>query len=335
MISRASMISLGRVETVRLILLIAASLVASCAGVMPARIGERREPVNRSDLRRQSPEATEILLLQSNVDCEFSIDDKFLTTGQYDVRVLVTRQSHKVTCKPEGYIAKDVYVQPPFSQTSPIGFTFLPDERPRVGYDVLKRGVVKIIAEKPGNTPETGAGVVVGIDKDIALILTAHHVVNESRRIDVVFIDKQWEKFNGRLFEKYDNDLDLAVITVDLVEGRKVSDVPKFAVGDLSELREGDKVFTIGHPLSSGWDISINTNTIRRLNNEQDFRKFRFTNTGVAPGSSGGPIFNEQGGLIGMVINSRQDYAIAVKIDDALSVLRKEWYIQTPNLTSP
>ena len=339
MISSPSMIRLGRGNTVRLILLILASLVIGCAGVMPEGIGARREPVNGSDLPRQSPGATEILLLRSNVDCKFLIDDKppiiVRYNSKYDVRVLVTLESHKVTCKPEGYRAKDVYVQPPFSQTSPIGFTFLPDEPPPFDNEVLKRGVVKIIAEKPGNTPETGAGVVVGIDKKIAFILTAHHVVSESRRIDVVFIDKQWEKFNARVFEKYDADLDLAVITVDLVEGRKVSDVPKFTVGDFLELKEGDKVFTIGHPLNSGWDISINTNTIRRLNNEQDFRKFRFTNTGVAPGSSGGPIFNEQGDLIGIVISTRQDYAIAAKINDVLSVLRKEWYIQTPNLTSP
>ena len=229
------MIRLGRVGIVRLILLIAASLVVGCAGVMPAGIGERREPVNRSDLPRQSPEATEILLLQSNVNCEFSIDDgQPLATGTYDIRVLVTREKHKVTCKPKGYIAKDVYVQPPFSQTSPIGFTFLPEEPP-VNYEVLKRGVVKIIAQKPRNAPDTGAGIVVGIDKNIALILTAYHVVKDTQRIEVVFIDKQWEKFNGRLFEKYDTDLDLAVITVDLVEGRKVPpDLPKFAVGDLS-----------------------------------------------------------------------------------------------------
>ena len=107
------------------------------------------------------PEATEILLLQSNEKCEFSIDDgQTLATGTYDIRVLVTREKHKVTCKPKGYIAKDAYVRPPFSQTSPIGFTFFLRKCGQVNYEVLKRGVVKIIAQKPGNTPETGAGIV-------------------------------------------------------------------------------------------------------------------------------------------------------------------------------
>jgi serine protease Do len=201
---------------------------------------------------------------------------------------------------------------------------------------ILKRGVVKIITQNPKNGPGTGAGIVIGIDKNIAFILTAHHVIKDTQRIEIVFIDKQWEKFNGRPFEKYHEDLDLAVITVDQMEGRHIPpDLPKFGIGDFSTLSEGDKVLTIGHPFNSNWDISISTNTIRRLSNEEDFRKFRFTNTGIDLGSSGGPIFNEQGALIGIVIKNGKDYAIAVKIDDALFVLTKEWWIPTLNLTRP
>ena len=100
-------------------------------------------------------------------------------------------------------------------------------------------------------------------------------------------------------------------------------------------LREDEKVSTIGQPLDRNWDISINTKVIERLSDRGDPRKFLFTTTGIARESSGGPIFNEQGGLIGIVKRSSEVRAIAVKIDAALSVLREEWGRSTPNLTRP
>lgn len=206
----------------------------------------------------------------------------------------------------------------------------------RVEYDVLKRGVVMIIAHKPGEVKDTGAGIVASVEKNIVLVLTAHHVVEGAQTIEVVFFDKQFERFQGRRFEKYDEDLDIAVITVEPVKGRHIpTDLPGFTLGDMSKLREGEKVSTLGHPLDLEWQLSVNANTIAGLNDRGDFRKFRFTKSAIERGSSGGPVFDERGSLIGMVTKFDSVHAVAVKMDAALLVLKEAWRIPTTHVKRP
>lgn len=98
--------------------------LSGCATVGPAGLG-------RGDIEllpRQSPDASEVLLLQSNVSCEFFVDAQPLVKGRR-VRVLVTKAGHQVVCKPEGYRAKEEYLQPPYDPNMPIGFTFLLEDR--------------------------------------------------------------------------------------------------------------------------------------------------------------------------------------------------------------
>jgi S1-C subfamily serine protease len=190
----------------------------------------------------------------------------------------------------------------------------------------LKRGVVKIIAHKPQNVIDTGAGIIVGTDDNITLIVTAHHVIQDTQQIEVVFFDKQYAEFQGRPFRRYHEDLDIAVVTVESVEGRKIPpNLPHFTLGDIAKLKEGARVSTIGHPLDRDWQASIKTNTIAGLSDQEDFRKLRFTKTAMERGNSGGPLFNDAGALIGMVTKLDPVHAVAVKIDALLAVLRDEW----------
>jgi S1-C subfamily serine protease len=205
----------------------------------------------------------------------------------------------------------------------------------QVDYEVLKRGVVKIVAYKPENVQATGAGMVLGIDKHIALITTAYHVIEDAQRIDVVFFDKRYETFNGKLFEKYHEDLDLAMITVDSTQEKRLPpDLPRFILGNGLKLKEGEKIVTISHPLGTDWEVSLYTNTIAKLSDRGDFRKFRFTKSSIERGNSGGPIFTEEGALIGMISQVEALNTIAVKIDAMLAVLTQEWRIPI-NLIHP
>lgn len=135
----------------------------------------------------------------------------------------------------------------------------------------------------------------------------------------------QYERFPG-MHTKHHEDLDIAVITVDPVEGREFPpDLPVFTLGETSKLREGERASTIGHPLDLDWQASINTSIIARLSDRSDFRKLRFTKTAIERGSSGGPIFTKEGALIGMVSQVEALNTIAVKIDAMLAVLTQEW----------
>ena len=101
-------------------------LLSGCA----AALGGQNVPagVDVSLLPKASPDATEILYLQSNTNCQFSVDGQPVITGKR-VRILVTKQGHQLACKPDGYRAKEDYIQPPYDPSHPVGFTFLLEDK--------------------------------------------------------------------------------------------------------------------------------------------------------------------------------------------------------------
>ena len=112
-----------------------ALLLAQCTGVeIPkVKVPEWGIPSSKSPCDplvhpQQSPGASECLYLASNVSCEFIVDDVSMITGSR-VRVLVTKGSHRVKCQPDGYRAKEEFIQPPFDPYHPIGFTFMLGDR--------------------------------------------------------------------------------------------------------------------------------------------------------------------------------------------------------------
>jgi hypothetical protein len=184
-----------------------------------------------------------------------------------------------------------------------------------------RQGVVKILVEKTNQSRDTGAGVVVGFDENLALILTAAHVIDSAAKIEVVFYDKLYYNYAASAFSRRNDDLDIGLVVLDLDQGPAVIDtLPSFKVGDSTNLREGSLVAAIGHPLGSDWQVS--KNSIVGLSHQDDFRKLMFTNTRVDRGNSGGPLLNEGGSLIGMVLEKAPLQAVAVKIDAVLAVLR-------------
>jgi S1-C subfamily serine protease len=192
--------------------------------------------------------------------------------------------------------------------------------QPRMSHDP-RRGVVKILVEKTDNRRDVGAGVVVGFDENLALILTAAHVIDSASKIEVVFYDKLYFNYNATAFSRRNDDLDIGLVVLDLSQGPAVIDtLPNFSLGNSTTLVEGSQVSAIGHPLGSDWQTSLNT--VVELSHHDDFRKLRFSNTRVDRGNSGGPLLDEGGKLIGMVLERAPLHAVAVRIDAVMAVLR-------------
>ncbi len=100
--------------------------LAGCAG--SPELARLTGMPDTSGMPKQSPDASVILYLLSNVNCEFFVDGQSLITGRA-VKLLVTKGEHRVVCKPEGYRAKEEHVIPPFDPNHPIRFTFLLEDR--------------------------------------------------------------------------------------------------------------------------------------------------------------------------------------------------------------
>ena len=74
---------------------------------------------------KASEDANNLITMRSNVQkTEFYVDNKFIAKGKM-VDVLVNKSPHTIKAKPEGYIDKENFIQPPFSSGTVYSFYFM------------------------------------------------------------------------------------------------------------------------------------------------------------------------------------------------------------------
>jgi len=140
-----------------------------------------------------------------------------------------------------------------------------------------------------------GSGVLVSKD---GVIITAAHVVNNADAIRVTFKDGQ------RLRAKVTSLSRIADVALIKCEGLIKN--PKVAkMGDSDKMRIGDEVMVIGSPM--GLTHSLSVGYISRREKQDDSRagftrmEYFQTDAAINTGNSGGPMFNMQGEVIGIV----------------------------------
>ncbi len=145
--------------------------------------------------------------------------------------------------------------------------------------------------------PKSGAGSGMVIDPR-GYILTNHHVVENAAKLDVTFLDGA--EYTAKVVG-YDINNDIAIIKINLPEGKKLEYIP---VGKSTDLVVGQKVLAIGNPF--GLDSTLTTGVISSLGRTLKSKNNRLiqniiqTDAAINPGNSGGPLIDSQGKLIGM-----------------------------------
>ena len=189
----------------------------------------------------------------------------------------------------------------------------------------------------PGDSAETTGKVSIGTGFFIApeYVLTNYHVVGEAERILVTLRDGS--RMEAHTVGREYRSSDLALLRVEGSAQKTVS------LGDSDSVRVGDQVFTIGHPmgeltfvLSSGY-LSAEARTV---NTGDDSISMMQINASVNKGNSGGPLFDAQGRVIGIVTakystgvddngvkTSLEGLGFAIPINDAMA-LAKSWMEQ-------
>ncbi len=158
----------------------------------------------------------------------------------------------------------------------------------------VENGLVQII------TPDaTGSGFAVSND---GLIITNAHVVEEHELITVRSVNG-WS-YVGRVRGKDDN-LDLAVVKI-----AGLGQVRAIPLGDASEIRPGDPVIAMGFQLSDqlGDSYTVTTGVVSSLRKVGATERIQ-TDAAVNAGSSGGPLINSAGEVIGVNTVTFQEYA--------------------------
>ncbi len=146
------------------------------------------------------------------------------------------------------------------------------------------------------NSPGLGSGVLIGENRNY--ILTAAHVVANSSKIEVVLKDGTKVLAKNR---RIDRTSDVALIEL----SRPVTHLPVAKLGDSDKMRIGDEIFIIGSPLGLAHSVSKGIISGKHTEPNQTIpepaMEFFQTDAAINKGNSGGPMFNMQGEVIGIV----------------------------------
>ncbi len=181
---------------------------------------------------------------------------------------------------------------------------FTPDERVNIAvYENVNTSVVNINTKSirpdgffslPSEAEGSGSGSV--LDKK-GHILTNYHVIEGAREVNVTLFDGR--NYAATLVGQ-DPTSDVAVIAIEAPE----ESLYPVALGDSSRLRVGQRVFAIGNPF--GLERTLTTGVISSLNRSLPARNGRTIKSviqidaAINPGSSGGPLLDTRGRVIGM-----------------------------------
>jgi serine protease Do len=150
-----------------------------------------------------------------------------------------------------------------------------------------------------------GSGFIVGENDTELLIATNNHVVADTSKIEVVFIDET--KAEAQV-KGTNPGMDIAVIAVPLdALSQSTKDSIKIAkLGDSDTLALGEPVIAIGNAL--GYGQSVTNGIVSALNREITLEDgstgtFIQTNAAINPGNSGGALLNIKGEVIGINSN--------------------------------
>ena len=162
-----------------------------------------------------------------------------------------------------------------------------------------------------------GSGIIV---KSTGQILTAHHVIKGIKEGWAKPFNGTWMPITGVVAQ--DELKDLAVINVD----PRNQHLQQSRLGSGEYISSGDPVVAIGNPL--GLEYSVTEGIISEVRTTPEGLRLIQTDAAVSPGNSGGPLFDQNGEVIGVVsfnLSSSRDEGqnlnFAVSIDEAKPLL--------------
>lgn len=125
------------------------------------------------------------------------------------------------------------------------------------------------------------------IDKR-GIILTSAHVLDSKANIVVTM--SNGEDYKAILLKQFGDNKDIALLKINAQRTLKT-----VKLGDSEKIKVGQKVLAIGNPF--GFNGTLTQGIISRI----DYSKNRIqTDAAINPGSSGGPLLNRDGEIIGI-----------------------------------
>jgi len=185
-----------------------------------------------------------------------------------------------------------------------------------------ENAVLLIFGDKAGSdTLVQGSGCCVDAAK--GLVLATAHQVRDAKHVKGLLQDGH--EYALKVLA-VDRNRDLAVLRAEKALPQDVE------LGDAYDLRNGASVLTISSP--RGIAFSTNTGLVTNVHYERNGYPVLLTDLPLTPGSSGGPVFNEKGQLVGLVSGNltEVDNTVVVPVNNAYSLLCAQG-LQSPHCT--
>ncbi len=191
----------------------------------------------------------------------------------------------------------------------------------------VKDSVVSIETVNKTKIESTGSGFIYKKGLKKAYILTNEHVIDNST---VEVTNSKGKKTTGIVLGK-DKKLDIAVIEIDNDYAPKAA-----KLGNSNKVEIGEEIFVIGTPLSLEYAETVTKGIISGKNrtvltslsydDEPLYGGIQF-DAAVNPGSSGGPLFNKKGEVIGICVmkfikEEIEGMGFAIPIEQAKNILK-------------
>jgi len=173
----------------------------------------------------------------------------------------------------------------------------------------------------------SGSGFIIQAD---GFILTNYHVIEGSSLIAVVVAGRQ--PVEARVVST-DSSRELALLKIPL------TNLPTLPIGSSQSVQVLDPITILGYPLTDllGADVSASDGKVNALREEGPEPLFQI-DANVNPGNSGGPLLNNHGEVVGIVVSKIDAVKEAVKsgtiperlnfaipIDEARAMIRKAY----------
>jgi S1-C subfamily serine protease len=184
---------------------------------------------------------------------------------------------------------------------------------PAIARDAKGAVVSIVMSDKDGHPIFQGSGFLVSKDGQV---VTNYHVINNGASGVIKLPDGAFFKVDGVLVS--DKNRDVAIIKA---HGNDFRTVP---LGDSSRLQIGEEVVAIGNPLSLESTVSSGILSGIRTVQEEGGNLLQIT-APISPGSSGGPLFNMAGEVVGITtsqLKGGENLNFAIPVNDIKRLLR-------------
>jgi len=176
------------------------------------------------------------------------------------------------------------------------------------------QAIVTIITASGDKPISQGTGFIVSAD---GVIVTNYHVIKEGNKAIAKFSDGTVLPVDGVLAA--DKHRDLAIIKI---QGK----FRTLILGNSDRVQVGEEVVAIGNPL--GLELTVSNGIVSGLRTDKEVGgKFLQTTAPISPGSSGGPLFNMLGEVVGintMYLEGGENLNFAIPINDAKLLLSNQ-----------